>query len=143
MVEELGQHAAAVDWGAVRRDYEAGDLRIALIARRHGITDCQIRYRREREGWYVRKARTVEPEALVMRMLILFERQVKRLDGEMKDKDSSAEKSVALLNTMARTLEKLLELEAEAKSGRRARPVMAIEDLREQLARRLENHRQS
>lgn len=148
MVEKLGLPTTpgedpGVDWSAVRADYEAGELSLGEIAGRHGVKDHHIRYRREREGWRVRLGRRTEPGALVGRMLGLLDRQIRELERRMKDHGTmetgpGAEKDVALLSNMARTLEKLLELDAAGRAGRKGRLVPPIEDLREQLAKRLE-----
>jgi hypothetical protein len=47
----------AVDWAAIRRDYEEGDELIRDIAARHGIGERTILERRGKEDWLTRRSR--------------------------------------------------------------------------------------
>jgi len=125
----------AIDWAPIRADYSARKMTEAALCARHGITPTQLRYRKEKDGWVRDLPRHGERRALISRMFAALDRQVAQLEERMKD---DAQGEVALLATMARTLEKLMALDAREKAstpGPAADKDMA--ELRRQLARRI------
>lgn len=40
-----------IDWEAVERDYRAGQLTLSEIAKKHGISDSQLRVKAKKLGW--------------------------------------------------------------------------------------------
>lgn len=122
-----------VDWAAVRIAYEARDSTEAEIRALYGITENQLRYRREKENWTKRSARKVERGALIMAMMRVLARQIQLLGKQM---NGPIDKQATLLGTMAKTLEKLMELE---KLDAAQRPTQKdLTELRSKVAKRLE-----
>jgi replicative superfamily II helicase len=131
-MDELGQ-TAEVDWVAVRIAYEARDETEAQILRRFGITPSKLRHHREKEQWIKRSARTVERGTLVMAMMRVLARQITILERQMT---GTIDKEATLLGTMAKTLEKLMELE---KADAAQRPAQKdLTELRNKVAKRIE-----
>ena len=122
-----------VDWVAVRIAYEAREETEVAIRKRFGITENRLRRRREKELWIKRSARRVERGTLVMAMMRLLARQIVILEKQM---NGPIDKEAALLGTMAKTLEKLMELE---KADAAQRPAQKdLTDLRNKVAKRIE-----
>lgn len=123
-----------VRWDDVRAEYESRQFLPADICRRHGITQAQLRYRREQEHWLHLRAKPVRPEALMARMLKVLDQQVKLLEAAVND---PIDKQANVLSTHIKSLDKLIELGA-------ARPNVApptkkdMTDLRNKLVKRLE-----
>ena len=151
MVEELGQKEApaakaakkVVDWEAVRADYEEGIIPLQTIQKHYDITAAQLRYRTERDGWTRRVNRhRVNRDKLIERMLKVLDQLIGQLEAKMqtlKDGTSATpDKDTTLLSNMAKTMEKLLQLDAERKGRTEPAEKVNIEDLRERLAERLE-----
>lgn len=111
---------ATVDWDAVQLDYEQGNGRLAEICLRHGVTAAQLRYRRENHNWKPRHDWSQRVAPMIRRMLRTLDEQVRQLEKLMSDTqkapgdggpDPRLDKNAALLGTMTRTLEKLIELD--------------------------------
>lgn len=131
-MSEAGQ-TDAVDWVAVRIAYEARDETEVQIRQRFSITEGKLRRRREKEHWIKRSARTIERGTLVMAMMRVLARQITILEKQMT---GPIDKEATLLGTMAKTLEKLMELE---KADAAQRPTQKdLTDLRNKVAKRIE-----
>ncbi|GHA29394.1 hypothetical protein GCM10007989_26220 [Devosia pacifica] len=146
MVGKLGHEdvAAEHDWAAIKADYLEGRVPSKVLFERYGITEAQLRYRRERECWPLRP-RGYRPDTMVRRLFVLFDQQVQNLEDHMQREKltGSDDKQVALLGTMAKTLEKLLDLETRQKPQASAATKAEIKDLRDKLAKRLEQLRKA
>jgi hypothetical protein len=122
-----------VDWVAVRIAYEAREETEVQIRERFGLTEGKLRRRREKEHWIKRSARTVARGTLVMAMMRVLARQITILEKQMT---GTIDKEATLLGTMAKTLEKLMELE---KADAAQRPAQKdLTDLRNKVAKRIE-----
>jgi hypothetical protein len=134
MMENGDDPMGPVRWDDVRAEYESRQFLPAAICRRHGITQAQLRYRREGEGWLSMRARPVRPDALVTRMFKVLDRQIRQLEGAVSE---PIDKQANVLATQIKSLDKLIELGA-------ARPNVPpptkkdMTDLRNKLAKRLE-----
>jgi len=130
----------AVDWEAVRADYEGGLERGSTveIAARHGITPKTLQNHVAAGGWRRRAQRhSVDRGAIITRMFGLLERQIIQLEQHMKE---TGEKEVAVLGKLATTLEKLIEIDKAETGSKAAQTPMEqkeIEDLRNKIAVRL------
>lgn len=40
-----------IDWEAIERDYRAGQMTVASVAKKHGVSDSQLRAKAKSEGW--------------------------------------------------------------------------------------------
>src|SRR5690554_778088 len=110
MVEDLGfADAGAADWYAVRAAYADGEMTLATLYDTFGVTEAQVRYRRERDGWPPRLPRRgVSAEGMLGRLMRILDAQIKAFEVRMREPGSPpSDKDAALLANMAKTLEKL------------------------------------
>lgn len=128
--------AGPVDWAVIRQEYEARLFVPAMICQRHNITPAQLRYRRLSEGWLSCWARVVTKADLVARMLKVLDKQVRRLENAVSE---PIDKQANVLGTMAKTLDKLIELGA---AERNVEPATRkdMTDLRAKLAKRIDQY---
>lgn len=126
------------DWAAVQADYEQSNGTLPEICARHGITGAQLRHRRERHGWQLRNEWGLRVGPLISRMLRVLDGQVRELETQMTD---PVDKNAALLGTMTKTLEKLIELD-EAQRSRKPAKRKEMSDIRNKLATRIEQLKQ-
>jgi hypothetical protein len=143
MVAEMGSGDAAGadedggrDWEAVRLDYEASALTLKAIAERYGMHPSTLGAYARRLGWKPRYHTAPQRGPIIQRMLRIVEMHVSQLEQTMT---APTDKEAALLGSLARTLDKLIELD-NAEKGRTAKDRKAgdLASLRAQLARRIE-----
>ena len=148
MLEETSTDT--VDWEAVRRDYEQDNGRVVDIYARYGVTAAQLRYRRETQNWKPRHDWSQRVAPMINRMLRVLDDQVRQLETIMNPKQDDADNSrpearldrnAALLGTMSRTLEKLIELD-EAQRANRPTQNKQTSDIRNKLVARIEQLKQ-
>lgn len=138
--DESAPEDNAVDWAAVRADYESGEGTVAGISARHGITPSALNWRVRRQLWTPRyRGKGLSRPQIIDRMFRLLERQIIQLEQDMKE---TGEKEVAVLGKLATTLEKLIEIdkaESAKMSGSSKSPAQHkdMEELRNKLAQRL------
>jgi predicted RNA-binding protein with PUA domain len=149
MVEEMGQNEEPAakaatdepDWPLIRRDYEESALTLDEIAARQGVSKGQISYRARVEGWKPRFLRELDRSLLPRRLLAILGQQIIKFEKQMKSRIRNGEeidgKDVTLLNTMARTLDKLIELDEREKGAQPGRKRPEAEHLRKQLVQRI------
>jgi len=126
------------DWTTIEIDYSNGDLSVASICQKHKISYSCLNKARRRFGWPARyRQRTSQRQKLIARMFNVFENQIKQI--ESNEMNLSGDKEVALLGNLARTLEKLIELDAKQLSA--TKPEIGenkdMKVLREKLAARI------
>lgn len=137
-----------MDWLEVRRDYESGERSIGEICERHGCSKYGLQQRRQEENWVPR--RPAYPKAFgaggkvnaAVRLKVLLVKRLEALEQrvQLDEKIDPADPLTGML-TLARALEKTIDLEAKEKrrdeedsAGR-----LIINDAsREALARRLD-----
>lgn len=125
-----------VDWDMVRTEYEVGIEPVRVIAERHGVTRSAVNNRRGRHGWRPRRLGQTNTASMVRRMYVLADRQLVMLEDLKQPAD---EAGVRLLSQLARTIEKLKELEIQESASNDGRqPDGDIAEFRRQLAQRLE-----
>lgn len=139
MVEEVGesQGDTAPDWEAVRQDYADRHFPVAAICEKHGISGTQLQAQRRMGGWPMRYNLTQRGRTqLVKRMYALLDKQMQELEHSMT---ATGDKEVALLGNLAKTLEKLIDLDAKRPKREPARksPNPEMVEMRETLATRL------
>jgi uncharacterized protein YjcR len=121
--------AAAPDWVRVRKEYEEGAIRLADLAELAGTTAFKLMAMARREGWKPRKHRGSKPAPVrttIARLKSLLQQRLAALDGEIKALDEEAtaasnERDIRAINTLVRTLEKVLELERKDRAVRAKR----------------------
>jgi hypothetical protein len=121
------------DWTSIRAEYEGRQFLPAMICKRHGITQAQLRYRREQEGWPVTRARRPRRTELVTQMLRVLAGQIEELE---KATDMSIEKRAKTLAEHVRTMDRLIERGA-AKRNVEPPSHKDMTDLRAKLVERL------
>ena len=140
-------------WASVRRRYEDGRETVAAIAADAGITAQALTAKAKAKGWKLRtvaskKTGTRETIArfkvLLQQRLSGFEAQIGSLSAEANA--ATNERDIRAMNTLVRTLEKVLELERKERARRkqqRKSECLFDDAEREALAQKLEGlHRE-
>jgi chromosome segregation ATPase len=117
--------AAEPVWAAVAADY-AKNYAIAKICAKHGLTRQAFDERRKQEGWQRNKARSSSTTETIRRLKDLLHRRLADLEGQLASigaevSAAASEREIKSMNTLVRTLEKVLELERKDRASRRAR----------------------
>ena len=126
------QPAPAAVWARVRERYEPGVEALAVIAAEAGITRQALVVRARAEGWKLRglpkpwaakaqgtRATLARFKALLQQRLTEFEAQIGTLSAEASA--ATSECDIRAMNTLVRTLEKVLELERKERARRIAK----------------------
>ena len=141
-------------WATVRTRYEAGGEAVAAIAADAGITAHALTKRARTEGWALRstrKKKAVGTRETIARVKALLQRRLTELEGQIVALTEQAtavtsERDIRSMNTLVRTLEKVLELERKERTQRKRQRAAGrqFDDAeREALAERLESlHRE-
>jgi len=150
----------ASTWAAIAAAYAAGDLTVAQICTRYGISKNALYARARKQGWPKRRAgpqsrqrrgksppaRQSARQALIARLYRALEQKMSELETRVGDGAQTVadhERETRTLNTMVRLFERLGALEEKAKAD----DVASRDDvdisadarsLRKDLARRLE-----
>ncbi len=116
------------DWGSVRARYEQGAEKVQDIAASIGVKPMALSLKAKALGWILRGAagRSVKSEstrATLKRLKDLLQQRVANLEREIneigKDVDAlSSERDIRSMNTLVRTLDKVLELERKDRNSR-------------------------
>lgn len=94
------------DWETIREEYEGRLFLPSVICQRHGITEMQLRYRRQMEGWLSARSRVPKHGDIVARMLRVLDKQVRQLE---KAVDEPIDKQVKALSETVKTLDTLIK----------------------------------
>lgn len=121
--------APAALWARVRERYENGIESVTAIAAEAGITRQALAARARLEGWRLRgymgkktqgtRATLARFKALLQQRLSEFEAQIGTLSAEANA--ATSERDIRAMNTLVRTLEKVLELERKERARRIAK----------------------
>jgi uncharacterized protein YjcR len=135
---ELGNPAPVFDWAAIKSDYEAGGMTVTAVAEKHGVAIAALHAERKRAGWTLRRiVSTTNRTSLIGRMFRLLDRQITQLEETMA---KSGDKEVAVLGNLARTLEKLIEIEDAEKPKRSTKAHSKdMQDIRRKLEKRIDD----
>lgn len=153
------------DWPAIRARYEGRGEAVADIAAAFGLGVMELSSQAKARGWRMRSAKARRaaakapvPEAaagaprrqpapstqvVIRRLKALVQARISRLEEEMKPQGREggaldAERGIRATNTLARTLEKVLDLEHRDRKQRKLKSRAAADDAgREELARRI------
>jgi len=114
--------AATVDWPSIRLRYEARDEPVADIAASIGWGPKKLANYAKTQGWLLRtgKAKLAAPEAkpitstkeAINRLKLVVQRRISKLE-EAHNASDDKEVGMNAANLLARTLEKVLELEEQ------------------------------
>ena len=124
--------APAAVWARVRERYEHGIEAVTTIARDIGLSRQALAARARLEGWAPRgvaapraqkgqgtRATLARFKALLQQRLTEFEAQIGTLSAEASA--ATSERDIRAMNTLVRTLEKVLELERKERARRIAK----------------------
>jgi hypothetical protein len=128
------------DWAEIRRAYEAPGQSVKAICAAFGVASWTLHDRVKAEGWTVRKPRRKGRERLVERLFLVLERQVKEVEARMSARNGIPvdDKEAKLLDSLARTLGKLMELDASEKARTGGQPSRDLRAAREKLVERID-----
>lgn len=125
------------DWAAIRAEYEAGATPVLDLMAKHAIQSRELYWRIENDNWARRRqTRPATRKDLILRLYRLLERQIVELEMTMTTPN---DKEAAILGTLTRNLEKLIELDTREHGGApetRKRTDIAV--LRKKLAERID-----
>ncbi|MEX1180769.1 MAG: hypothetical protein WEB63_08175 [Cucumibacter sp.] len=131
---------APIDWQAIKRDYEAGKSAVTAIEARYGVTQAQLYWRADQDGWTKRRRfARVSRTQLIARLFHVLETQISKLEERMTQKPFG-EQEVRILSNMSRSLDKLIEMDKAERKGKvrvRSRTGRSMEDLRRELTERI------
>lgn len=113
-------------WAAARKRYEDGREAVAAIAAEAEISAQALTARARVEGWMLRgtpKKKTVGTRETIARLKALLQRRLSELEAQIDDLTEQAtavtsERDIRAMNTLVRTLEKVLELERKERTQR-------------------------
>lgn len=123
--------APAAFWARLRERYEHGIETVTALAAEAGVSRQALVSRARADGWKLRSAaKTLKKpqgtrgtlmrfKALLQQRLSEFEAQIGSLSAEANA--ATSERDIRAMNTMVRTLEKVLELERKERARRSAR----------------------
>ena len=123
--------APAAFWARLRERYEHGIETVTALAAEAGVSRQALVSRARADGWKLRSAaKTLKKpqgtrgtlmrfKALLQQRLSEFEAQIGSLSAEANA--ATSERDIRAMNTMVRTLEKVLELERKERARRHAR----------------------
>lgn len=166
--KQAAKQKPTINWAPILKEVKAQKKSLSQIAKQHDISLSSL-YRRRREwiksGLVVDHAPKAQakrseesPEQMINRLYQATERQINHLEERLKTGDANFdEKEARMLGTIARTLDKLMDLKAaQSKSTPRSTKTKAAHDtsqqdtkdrdldsLRQDLARRIEQLRSS
>ena len=114
-------------WAAARKRYEDGREAVAAIAAEAGITAQALTQRARAAGWTLRtapKAKAIGTRETIARLKALLQRRLSELEAQIGDVTEQAtaetsERDIRAMNTLVRTLEKVLELERKERTQRK------------------------
>jgi hypothetical protein len=123
------------DWPRLRARYEAGEDYVYAIAEQAGITQAALSKMARDEGWQRKRITRrkpaigetgptppqTEPEArpitstkeAINRLKLLVQQRITRLESKLAEQGADSERGISAANLLARTLEKVLELEEQ------------------------------
>jgi len=124
------------DWDTIREEYEGRLFLPSVICQRHGISEMQLRYRRQTEGWLSSRSRVPKHGDIVVRMLKVLDKQVRQLEQAV---DEPIDKQVKALSETVKTLDALIK-QGATKPNVEPASRKDMTDLRAKLVKRLEQY---
>jgi hypothetical protein len=125
--EQQAANPSAIDWPTVRARYEKGEEAVKAIAASINMSWAKLSGIARSEGWHLRRggqARSQSTQATLKRLKDILHNRLVKLEAEIAaigdDIDKlNSEKGYRNLNTLVRTLDKVLELERNERKSRR------------------------
>ncbi|MEP7241648.1 MAG: hypothetical protein ABI697_12250 [Devosia sp.] len=122
-------------WEAVGKDYYDDQLTLLALCSKHDLTVAEFQQARMAMGWTRRKTRKVSRKLLINRMFKLLDRSIKQLEVTMT---TTGYQEVMVLNHLANTLGKLIDIEAGALKLAKPQKAREMHDIRNRLVQRIE-----
>lgn len=142
-----------IPWGEIRSTYEHSNVPVATIAKAYAVRERAVYERAAKEGWTARRTQGANPtpeaplnrSVLVRRLFNAVERQIAEIERRLTSLPATGadEKDARTLAALARTIELLIGLERQAKPETTEAPEADVDELRRELARRIENLRRA
>lgn len=124
-----------VDEDAVRADYEAGELTVVQVGRKHGIGASTVNRMVGPLGWKPRAPHRIDPSDLIQRMLAQVETQIADLETCMTE---YGPRHAMTLQRLMNTLDKAIALRnVEARTRRPRGENRSLDELRHKIAQRV------
>lgn len=143
----------AIPWGEIRSTYEHSSVPVATIAKAYAVRERAVYERAAKEGWTARRTQGANPtpeapldrSVLVRRLFKAVERQIEEIERRLSSLPATGadEKDARTLAALARAIELLIGLERQAKPETTEAPEADVDELRRELARRIENLRRA
>ena len=131
-----------VDWDEAQLDYEKRDIPVHQIAAKYGISERALYKRIRDQGWIARRpTRQSDNASTSDRLKLLVRRELAALEESVVGDAGGAERGMLMkVQTVAKTLERIFELEKREHAAKRRKPKpRLVDDARcEALARRFE-----
>ncbi len=136
--ESVPQQADDVTWAAIRARYEAGVEPIKSIAQAVGLTPFGLTMKAKSMGWLLRNrmkatGKSETTQTLLKRLKDVLHTRLAGLEKEITDIGQDVEKlskqsDIRNINTLVRTLEKVLDLERKNRNSRSTRERKRLDD---------------
>jgi len=125
------------NWSALREAYEAGDATLNAMAAKFGTSARAIIERARRCKWSGGlRADEVDRRLLIRRLMWALEQRIDLMGESM---NTGTDKEAALLGSLSRTLEKLIDLDKREAGGRELHVETAeMRDIRSKLEKRID-----
>ena len=137
MTNHGDEPAAKPDWAAAEKLVRRGGVPYDAICARFGIPRKEFDARRKAEGWKRKLVKTENTAQTIRRLKDLLHKRLADLEGQLAaiGADVSAaesEREIKSMNTLVRTLEKVLELERKhsASAKRRSGGLRIVDNAR-------------
>jgi hypothetical protein len=123
-------------WEEVGKEYYGTSQPVLALCQKHDLTLGEFNAAKAQLGWRRRKVKKVSRDLLISRLFRLLDQNIKQLEDEMT---TTGHKEVMVLNHLANTLGKLIEIEASAGKIGKPRQTKDMHDIRRKLVERIEN----
>jgi hypothetical protein len=129
-----------VDWAAIRHAYELTDETIKDICLRFGVTKSAFEHRFQKENWLSRQAASrSRHKSTKDRLFALLERQVAKLANDRSE--TLTDKESKQLTDLVKTFDTLSSVKDEAADNGGPAQKKDMRDLRDKLAKRIDQYK--
>ena len=122
-------------WDSVGKDYYGTNVTILALCQKYDLTIGEFNAAKAQLGWRRRKIKKVSRDLLISRLFRLLDQNIKQLEDQMT---ATGQKEVMVLNHLANTLGKLIEIETSAGKVGKPRQTKDMHDIRNRLVQRIE-----
>lgn len=123
-------------WEEVGKDYYGTNTPVLALCQKYDLTVGEFNAAKAQLGWRRRKVKKVSRDLLISRLFRLLDQNIKQLEDQMT---TTGQKEVMVLNHLANTLGKLIEIEMRAGKVGKAKQTKDMHDIRRKLVERIED----